>query len=183
MSDIELRIRDLNQLFDTLDPAPFRTKALDRNTESYLIECAGEHGNYEQLRIVIHGADDLAPQLDDIREGIHAHFALALQQAEKRHRRRKRVGRVALAAGVLTLAVTLSIREWVGHLGGTAGNILSEGLLILAWVALWRPIETIGFDSWDSLEERRLLGALAKVPVGFVTSAEHPIRTTRFGSD
>jgi hypothetical protein len=47
------------------------------------------------------------------------------------------------------------------------GEVLSEGLLILAWVALWRPIESIGFDSWESRIERGILRRLAQVPVRF----------------
>ena len=31
MAHIELRIQTLDQLFDSLDPAPFHAKALDRN--------------------------------------------------------------------------------------------------------------------------------------------------------
>lgn len=167
MSEIELRIRDLNQLFDMLDPAPFRTKSLDRNTEAYLLECAGEHASHEHLEILIHGPGKLAAHLADITEAIHAHFALAHQQAERRHRRRRRIGRVALMTGLAILVLALLLRQWVARLGGAAGEILAEGLLILAWVALWRPIETIGFDSWESREERKLLAALARVPVRF----------------
>ncbi len=48
---------------------------------------------------------------------------------------------------------------------------MAEGLLILAWVALWRPIENIGFDSWESREERRLLARLSEVPIRFVPKA------------
>lgn len=44
MTDIELRIQTLDQLFDSLDPAPFHAKALDRNAEAYLLESAAEHG-------------------------------------------------------------------------------------------------------------------------------------------
>jgi hypothetical protein len=35
-------------------------------------------------------------------------------------------------------------------------------------VALWRPIETIGFDSWESRQQRGILRRLARVPVRFV---------------
>jgi hypothetical protein len=35
-------------------------------------------------------------------------------------------------------------------------------------VALWRPIETIGFDSWESRQERAILSRLAQVQVRFV---------------
>ena len=169
MNEIELRIQRLDQLFDSLDPSPFYAKALDRNAEAYLLECAGEHGTRHSLTVAIHAPERLRASLADIKEAIHAHFALALQQAERRHRNRRRIGRFALSAGVATLAAVLLLRGWVETIGGSIGEVLAEGLLILAWVALWRPIETIGFDSWGCREERRLLTKMSRVPIHFVT--------------
>jgi hypothetical protein len=174
MTEIELRIQRLEQLFDNLDPAPFHAKALDRNAEAYLLESAGEHSARESPIIAIHGPAALGDRLADITSAIHAHFALAHQQAERRHRHRRRIGRIALSGGLATLAAALLLRRWVETIGGPVGEVLAEGLLILAWVALWRPIETIGFDSWESREQRRLLTMLSRVPIRFVptTSAD-----------
>ncbi len=171
MAEIELRIHRLEQLFDSLDPAPFHAKALDRNADAYLLESAGEHGTHQPLTIAIHAPAALGDRLADITSAIHTHFALNHRQAERRHRRRRRIGRVALSAGVATLAVALLLRRWVKTIGGPIGEVCAEGLLILAWVALWRPIENIGFDSWESREERRLLAKLSKVPIRFVSTA------------
>ena len=78
------------------------------------------------------------------------------------------MGRFAILAGTLTLAAVLVARHWLAMVPAPFGEVLSEGLLILAWVALWRPIETIGFDSWESRIERGLLLKLATVPLRFV---------------
>ena len=168
MAEIELRIDRLEQLFDSLDPAPFHAKALDPNADAYLRDSAGERSSLRNLSISIHGPAMLASCVEDIASGIHAHYKLASQQAERRHRRKRRVGSVALFAGTAILIFALFLRTWVVTIGGSLGEVLAEGLLILAWVALWRPIETIGFDSWESRQERRLLSALAKVPVRLV---------------
>jgi hypothetical protein len=170
MPDIELRIQTLDQLFDSLDPAPFHAKALDRNAEAYLLESAAEHGARQSLVIEIHAPPQLATHFEDIVTAIHEHFALAHQQAERRHRYRRRIGRIALSAGIATLSIALLLRRLVESIGGPFGDVLAEGLLILAWVALWRPIETIDFDSWESREQRRLLATLSRVPVHFVAA-------------
>jgi len=172
MAEIELRIDRPEQLFDSLDPAPFHAKALDPNADAYLRESAGEHASMHNLSIAIHGPATLEKSIDDIASAIHGHFRLASQQAERRHRRRRRVGRIALIAGSVILVLALFLRAWVQSFGGSFGEVLSEGLLILAWVALWRPIETIGFDSWESREERLLLAALSKVQVRFIDIAK-----------
>ena len=170
MADIELRIQKLEQLFDTLDPAPFHDKALDRNVDAYLIESAAEYSVATPLRVVIYAPAELAVQISDIERAIHAHFALATQQAERRHRRRRAVGRLALFAGLAILVLALSLRSWLKSVSNPFAEAFSEGLMILAWVALWRPIETIGFDSWEAMQQRRLLAKLAQVPVAHVAS-------------
>lgn len=171
LADIELRLHSIDQLFDRLDPAPFRAKALDRNADAYIQECAGEVGTDRALRIMIYGPDELALHLLAIRSAIHEHFALAHHQAERRHRYRRRIGRIALLAGFATLTAALFLRRLVTDVGGQWADILAEGLLILGWVALWRPIETIAFDSWESREQRRLLARLATIPVEFTRVA------------
>ena len=154
MAEIALRLQRVDQIFDTLDPAPFHAKALGRDANAYLVESAGEYAAREPITIAIHAPPALAVHLDDITAGIHAHYALAHTQAERRHRRRRRIGRLSLVAGVATLAAALLLRIEVEMIGGSLGYVLAEGLLILAWVALWRPIEMIGFDSWESRDER-----------------------------
>ena len=170
MAAIDLRLQQLEQLFDTLDPAPFPDKALDRRVEAYLLDSAGEHGHREPLVLVLHAPTALAAHVADIEAAIHAHFALMHAQAERRHRRRRRVGRLAMLAGGLTLAAVLTLRHWLAAVPAPVGEVLSEGLLILAWVALWRPIETIGFDSWEHRQERDVLQRLARLPVRFAGS-------------
>lgn len=170
MADIELRLQNIEQLFDTFDPAPFPDKALDRRVETYLVESAGEHGHRELLAVALHGPPELQARVDDIAAAIHAHFVLAHRQAERRHRRRSRVGRVAMLAGLATLMLVLLLRQSLTAVPAPLGEVFSEGLLILAWVALWRPIESIGFDSWESRQERALLQRLARVPVRFVAT-------------
>ena len=174
MAEIALRLQRLEQLFDTLDPAPFHAKALDRDADVYLVESAGEYPAREAFTIVVHGPAALAPHVDDISGAIHAHYALSDAQAMRRHRRRRRIGRISLVAGVATLATALLLRIEVERIDGSLGSVLTEGLLILAWVALWRPIETIGFDSWESRDERRLLAKLSRAPVRFVAEMEVP---------
>ena len=170
MADIELRIQKLEQLFDTLDPAPFHDKALDRNVDAYLLESAGEYSVGTPLKVMIHAPAELAAHITEIEHAIHTHFALAAQQAERRHRRRRSVGRLALLTGLAILVLALSLRSWLKSVSNPFAEAFSEGLMILAWVALWRPIETIGFDSWEARQQRRLLAKLARVPVGHLVN-------------
>lgn len=170
MHTIDIRLRELPQLFDSLDPSPFREKALDREVEAWLVDCAGEFPANAPVRVLVHGPAALAAHVADIASAIHAHFALSASLAERRHRRRKRIGRLGMLLGFLVLGMALALRTLVAQWPPPVGEVIAEGLLILAWVALWRPAEVALFDQWESREQLLLLRKLAQVPVAFVES-------------
>ena len=39
---VELNLRDVNQLFNTIDPSPFREKDLDRDAEEFMVSWTRE---------------------------------------------------------------------------------------------------------------------------------------------
>jgi hypothetical protein len=46
-----------------------------------------------------------------------------------------------------------------------ASDILGEGLLIIGWVAMWRPLEIFLYE-WVPIRRRcQILGTLATIPV------------------
>src|SRR5512145_1822255 len=50
---IEIRLRELRQLFNTLDPAPFHEKDLDPAAEEYIVGAVREIGAHPS-RVVLH---------------------------------------------------------------------------------------------------------------------------------
>lgn len=166
MAVIEIHLKALQQLYDSLDPSPFQEKALDRHAEEYLIDSVGEFGEHEALTLLIQGPDDLHTGLPEMTESIHGHFRLALERQERLMRRRMRMGRVMLLLGLVVLAVTLFTRYWLSGLN-TKADLLGESLLIVGWVALWRPAELLLFDRIEARIDRRVLERLAAIPVEF----------------
>jgi hypothetical protein len=166
MATIELRLRTLAQLFDSLDPSPFHERGLDRNADAYIVDWAGDFPANAPLRLQLHLSGDVQVHAQDIARAIHAHYAFELEQARRRHRRRMRGGHVALGIGLLVMLACLALRELLGDWGSTpVGQGISEGLLILGWVVLWRPAEVLLFERRESYEQLRLLQRLAHIPV------------------
>jgi hypothetical protein len=48
---------------------------------------------------------------------------------------------------------------------GDARRILHEGLVIVSWVALWRPIELVLYDFWPVRERRQIIERLRDAEV------------------
>ena len=166
MADIRIHLTSLPQLFDSLDPAPFRDKALDRDAEAYLIESAKEFPGRTHLRLVVHGPESLRSSLPDIATAVRAHFALALQRLEREGRFRRRIGLRALGFGVLVLVTTILAGRALARFGSWTGY-LQEGLVIVGSVGLWLPAEALLYLWLETSEERSVLRRLADIPVEF----------------
>jgi hypothetical protein len=167
MATIAIRIHSLAQLFDSLDPAPFHEKALDPKAEEYLLSCARELHHRDAIDVLIHAPQALRHASTDVEAALHAHFRLTLEAATRRYRQRMRVGRGTLILGLAVLAVCLGLRQLLGIEGAAWRVAVGEGLLILGWVALWRPMEILLFERWESRHERQWLHKLAHAPVRF----------------
>lgn len=169
MAAIEIRIRSLAQLYDALDPAPFQEGALDRSAESYILACAGRHQPTELLRLLVHFPESLRAHAADATDAIHEHFCRTHAQGERNFRRRMRIGGVALAAALGVLAGSLGLRSLLSNVEGRAlVQGLEEGLLILGWVAMWRPVEILLFEHWESHLDHAMLKRLGSIPIEFV---------------
>ena len=164
---IEVEVRELGQLYDSLDPSPFHDKALDPKFEAYLIESAREHAPGTPLAIVIHAPVAMHPHDAGIERAIRAHFEYALEAAQRRDRYRLRAGHAALLIALGVLVAALALRSALPESDSTLVEALREGLLILGWVALWRPADVLLFERWEMRNERRHLQQLAKSRVAF----------------
>lgn len=162
---IDIRLSRIAQLFESLDPSPFREKTLDPDAHRYLLACALELDPGQGLRVRLAVPDDALAAAADITVALHHHFRLELEQFERDLRRRTRQGRVALLVALVVLAACSLLRSLLPEaLGGPTGFV-GEGLLILGWVALWRPAEVLLYERWESREERRALSALSVAEV------------------
>ena len=165
---IEIRLREVRQLFHTLDPAPFREKDLDDGAERYLLEACQEAGARHKLRLLVYlpaseAASDAAYTLPD---AVHNYFAYRERELRLDLIRLLRYGAVSLGIGVAFLMMCLGLRRaLVVHTLVFDRAIVDEGLLILGWVAMWRPIEVLLYGWWPLARRRALLRRLSAIPV------------------
>jgi len=162
---IELRLREVRQLFHHLDPAPFREKDLDPAAEAYIEDAVREIGAGQPARLVIHlpGPERSSEAALSLPESIANYFGYRAQQTSVELGRLLRRGLVNLAIGLLFLAACLTLRRSL--MAAQSQDLLAEGLLIIGWVALWRPVEMFLYDWWPMLRRRRRFASIASMPV------------------
>lgn len=165
---IEVRLSKLRQLFNSLDPSPFHEKDLDRDAETYIFESADERPATEAIELIVHlPADQLAlPECTNLETAIRHYFAYRAQETRRRMRFQLREGRSALAIGLVFLVLCMTLRQLALVLpSDTMGRILQEGLLILGWVAMWRPLQIFLYDWWPIRHQAKINDKLALMPV------------------
>ncbi len=166
---IELRVDDVGQLFDTLDPFPFREKDLDPHAEEYIVGWARELPRDQPITIIVHllsgTANDQAAE--DIRKAFSRYFDYRAGIIRRDLNELFRVGRRSLAIGVLVLGITIGAAQIVVGLipNETIARLAEESSLILGWVANWRPLEIFLYDWWPIWRRLRLYRRLAGAEV------------------
>jgi hypothetical protein len=85
-------------------------------------------------------------------------------------RRLLRRGEISLGIGVAFLAVFFILAQVLGRLMGESGlaTLFREGLIIVGWVAMWRPLEIFLYDWWPIVGQRRLYDRLSGIGVRIV---------------
>jgi len=165
---IEVKLNDTRQLFNSLDPAPFIERDLDDEAAAYVEDAVREIGTGRSMRLRFHLPAEQATGAvaHSIPEAVHAYFTYRARHAATQFRHVLRDGLVSLGIGLTFLFACLTLREVLlaaAELGAAA--VLGEGLLIMGWVAMWRPIELFLYDWWPVRRRRRVLSCLAGIPV------------------
>ncbi len=168
---IDIKIATIRQLFDGRDPAPFRERDLDEDAVDYIVGAAEEISPKLDLKISIWISEPPSARIDDstVVEAVHSHFAYELDRLRRSIRQHVRQGQFALGVGFSVLAVALGVAELVLVLPERGGReVLHEGLLIVGWVAMWRPLEVLLYDWWPLVRQRRLFNRVLAAEVSVV---------------
>jgi hypothetical protein len=166
---IEVHVAELKQLFNAIDPSPFRDKDLDPKAEEFIVGWAKDLPRDTPLALVVDldrpaGLPDEAAVL---RDAIHEFFRQRAAAYRRRLRELFRVGRTSLVIGLIALAAAIALGDFLASLmkGSGIGEILRESLTIGGWVSMWRPLEVFLYDWWPIRNEARLSDRLAIMPV------------------
>jgi hypothetical protein len=167
-ADIEIRLGRPQQLFNSFDPSPFHERDLDEDAEAYIVDSVDEFPLQKRLRLIIHLPADQLPSgnAPDLPQAIHNYFAYRLRESQRRLKLFFRNGRIALFIGLAFLFACIILREFAFAFGhGAVAEIAGEGLLIIGWVAMWRPLEIFLYD-WRPIRRRcQLFAKLSTIPV------------------
>jgi hypothetical protein len=173
---IELQLEKAGQLFDTLDPMPFREKDLDREAEDYIVSWARELPRQAPIciRVYLPADEAQSEQAKMLPQALGRYFSYRAEALRRDLGELFRIGRLSLAVGLVVLVLCVSGARIAAQRGGQFGDLLREGLIILGWVANWRPIEIFLYEWWPIVRHRNLLRRLSKAEITVVARRARP---------
>lgn len=165
---LALRVREIAQLFNSMDPTPFLNKDLDPEANTFIETWASSYPPGSRFHITIHleqWPSDGDPT-EMLTGAIHNHFSYKAELTRSALKRLLQQGRISLAIGIVFVSLCLLAADAIGKLGPNAGyNIARESLTIVGWVAMWRPLQTFLYDWWPLQRQIRLYQKLSSAHI------------------
>ncbi|MGA2230179.1 MAG: hypothetical protein ABSH22_04570 [Tepidisphaeraceae bacterium] len=165
---IELKLRDIQQFFNTMDPSPFFEKDLDADAEEYIVSWVREFPVEEPAELIVYLSD--FPSTEDpqqlLEQAMRNYFTHRVKLNRMEFRQLMKQGRQSLVIGLTFLAICLTLSSILSKaLPPTLGDIVSESLTIAGWVAMWRPMEIYLYQWWPLRHNGKIFDKLSKMKV------------------
>lgn len=172
-TSIELKLKTPHQLFDERDPAPFRERDLDDDAVRYIVDSyEGISSDAEDIKLSLYFAEmgNFRNEGDVIPKAIRAFFEY---EAELRHRELRETFREGLISLMIGLTFLL-ICSWFSHSSYAESGLLQtftkEGLMLMGWVSMWRPINIFLYEWWPIRGDMKTMQELSQVEIEVYTA-------------
>ena len=171
---IEVRVREVAQLFNSLDPSPFHERDLDDDAEDFIVGSARELPHDGPLRIIVHlpASQTETAAVLGLEVAFRNFFAYRADRIARNLRALFRAGRRHLMIGLPLLAACLVASQMIGSALGPHpwSRVIEESFIILGWVANWKPLEIFLYDWWPIRRDLELYRRLAEARVEIRTA-------------
>jgi hypothetical protein len=166
---IVLDLRDAGRLFSTGDVTPFEADydsvpGIARVIEEVAqMSDLGRGGATIVLRLGQPGAD-----VETLREAIGRYCRAHAADSRRLAAGKTREGIQTFLMSAVFVAVTIGlvlVVERTAQFSPLTRSLLSHGLVIAAWVAIWRPLDLLLYEPWLLRREARILSAIEAMPV------------------
>lgn len=175
-STVYVHVRRLGQLFNSLDPSPFWERDLDRSAGQFIEDEFSDKPRDRTWVLEVSIEENQDFNTKDVQSAVITYYQRMVASASKQIRDKLWIGQWAMLIGVVVFLACMLLRElFEQRLASGPPRLLDEGLIVLAWVAIWIPVEQLFYDLAPLMRERRLYRRLTqvRVHVRHVAPAQH----------
>lgn len=170
---IEVQIERIGNLFSSLDPSPFGSRDLNDDAEEFIVGWARELPHRAPIAILLHLPSVEAVRADEIGldESVLHYFETRAEKYDRDLREHFFNSWRYLSIGVPLLTVCLVASQFAADVKPEAlSRLIRESLIIVGWVANWKPIDAFLFGWWPIVRTRNLYRRLSDARVEIVAS-------------
>ncbi len=156
IQDIHLKLREERQLFNSFDPSPFLERDIDDDAAEYIVDSVKEYPLKQKMRLIIFLPKKRKHKVsnEEIQSAIKFYFDYNTKILKIKLKDLLAHGRKSLAIGTLFLIFCLIASELSNlYLTGVISRIFAEGLMIVGWVAMWKPLDLLLYEWWPITKE------------------------------
>jgi len=178
---IDVSVGRIEELFEDFDSAAsYVKKDLDQDLVDYLIESVREIGSYDfviRIHLPVHV---LEKHRKRVRKSIKSYFRY-LELLEQR-KLKKMLWRSFLLffLGMFLLAISMTMKGNMGLFNGVMRELMTEGLTVAAWVALWSAFAGLIFELTGIIKNIRTFRRIASREVVF--KEREPVKIKQTGT-
>jgi len=149
-------------MFNELDPSPFWDRDLDPAAAQFIEDEFREKLSAHTWHLDVHVLDG-SELVTDLQAAVEHYYERLAGSARLKLRENLRVAQFALLGGIAIFLACMTLRQLLA--GTSVSRFVSEGLIVLAWLALWRPTEALVYGWVPLYRQRRLYQRLAGIRV------------------
>lgn len=161
---VRIKVRQLSQLFNSLDPSPFWDRDLDSEAANFIEEEFRDRLAADTWRLVVQ-VQEGSTSAEDLQTALRSHYLRQASSARVALREHLWVGQLALMGGGAVFLVSMATLALLRNSWPGVSSWVEEGLIILAWLALWRPAEALLYGWVPYYRKRRRYERLARIHV------------------
>ncbi|MBN1397352.1 MAG: hypothetical protein JXA06_04895 [Bacteroidetes bacterium] len=176
--EIHLNIRSLDEILINLNTPHYRKRCLNEDIEDYIVEQASSFQKRDIIDLKISIPGNSCELRDIIEKSIRNHFIHLKEKSLIQYKHSLKFGWRSLLIAFLFLGIIISITELEVKFFPENGltTLIRESLIILGWVAFWRPAELLLYEWYPFKRDARLYDRISKSNIHVVSSDSEGIQ-------
>jgi hypothetical protein len=178
---LEIAVERYDDLFNTLDRAPFRRRDLSVDFKSYLLDCSVwiPLPHPIAFEVLLSGEPRDEAREQEVTAGIHAYFAYMIHVSRAEGRRQRARIAAFCTLSFLLMSAALVIGNQIDR-NAVVQAFLINGFTVGGWLFLWEALSMAVVRRLDQRQQIAKYQRLVDAPIRFALAGEtQPAPSTR----
>ena len=171
LSEIQLPLQGVDQILLKTGTSGYSRRMLNEDVEEFIIEAAESFPRKNAIAITITLPVKEIARASEVETAIASHFGYLRRRSEKKRKHTLQVGWRSLFIGFAFLVLVFVLTKIGDRILPTGGlsAMIRESLVILGWVAMWRPADLLLYEWHQFKRDATLFGRIEKSKFQVIT--------------